>query len=139
MQRPASEARDPTEKVKGELQRSDPQLDLFHIVRQPLALPPRTDITVSHHRGADTSAEAHASVSDSTRAAQRNRILEFIRTSDGGATCDQVEVCLQLSHQTASARITELSALHLISHSDERRKTRSGRSARVYRIGGGNT
>lgn len=52
-------------------------------------------------------------------------------------TCDEVEDRLNLSHQTCSARITELlqqSRLYVKLHDgiQVRRKTRSGRNARVY-------
>ncbi len=87
-----------------------------------------------YHKGAETSAEAYCTTPASTRNAQRNRILEYVRSCSAGATCDEVEVALGVNHQGASARITELSALHLISHGDERRKTRAGKFARVYRI-----
>jgi hypothetical protein len=111
---------------------SSNQLDLFQ--GQPKQLVPASDLCAGYHVHADTSVEAFQTTSDSTRHAQRSRILEYIRSCAKGATCDEVEVALHLNHQGASARITELSALSLISHGDERRKTRAGKSARVYRI-----
>lgn len=107
------------------------QRDLFD--GEPRHLKPSSDLCASRHRGADTSTEAFASTTDNQRNAQRSRILAFISSRSNGATCDEVEVALNLNHQGASARITELSALQQITHGDERRKTRAGKSARVYR------
>jgi hypothetical protein len=49
-----------------------------------------------------------------------------------GLTCDEVEMRLELSHQTASARCAEGKTRRLIFHSGRVRATRSGRSAAVY-------
>lgn len=49
----------------------------------------------------------------------------------GGVTADELEVKLKLSHQTCSARVTELLKDKAI-HWKGKRKTRSGRMARVY-------
>lgn len=51
----------------------------------------------------------------------------------GSATCDELEALTGLAHQTASARLNELANTGCIVRTDERRKTRSGRSAWVYR------
>lgn len=51
---------------------------------------------------------------------------------DYGATCDEIEVVLELRHQTASARCTELTLSKHIVDSGRRRLTRSRRRARVY-------
>jgi predicted transcriptional regulator len=61
----------------------------------------------------------------------RATILEHIRTT-GNATCDEIEIRFGLRHQTASARVRELSLMKAIKDSGNRRDTRSGRSARVY-------
>jgi len=63
----------------------------------------------------------------------KRQVLRFIR-DQGGATCDEVEQYLDLRHQTASARIRELSVAGLIVANGEKRKTRSGRAALVWRI-----
>ena len=112
------------------------QQDLFD--GKPRQLIPGTDITARYHRGAETSVEAFKSTPTSTRKAQAARILRFIaERQQNGATCEEVEIALQLSHQTASARISELSAEHHIHHGTDRRKTSHGKSARVYRAGAG--
>lgn len=69
----------------------------------------------------------------SKRTTQRHEVLEFIRTVSRGVTCDEVEMALDLPHQSASARITELHSMGLVYfHADDRRTTRTGRTARVY-------
>lgn len=61
------------------------------------------------------------------------KILLWIKGSEVGATCDEVESCLRMSHQTASARIRDLRGLGRLVDSGSRRKTRTGRSAIVWR------
>jgi predicted Rossmann fold nucleotide-binding protein DprA/Smf involved in DNA uptake len=90
------------------------------------------DITKNFHGGADTSKAAHKSVTPNVRAQQRQRVLSAIKP--GGSTCDEVEVALGTSHQATSARITELTAKGQIFDTGKRRKTRSGRGARVYKV-----
>lgn len=51
----------------------------------------------------------------------------------GPSTTEEVELRLELSHQTVSPRILELSRKGLIV-SDGQRKTRSGRNAQVWRL-----
>jgi predicted ArsR family transcriptional regulator len=90
-------------------------------------------LCAAYHGGAKTSVEAFRSVSTSARNAQQLSILEFIK-SRGSATCDEAEVALGISHQACSARVTELLKSKRISFGEETRPTRSGRSARVYRV-----
>ncbi|HCU25405.1 MAG TPA: hypothetical protein DF383_10320 [Deltaproteobacteria bacterium] len=67
----------------------------------------------------------------------RNLVLGFIDSrGEIGATCDEAEQKLNLSHQCCSARIRELYQDGLIEDSGERRKTRSGRKAIVWKIQG---
>lgn len=112
--------------MSGEVQR-----DLFSSQKQ---LVPGADLCAPRHRGADTSVEAFSATPTHVRTRQRDDILHFIKQRGSlGCTCSEVEDALSLSHQAASARITELHALGLIAFSDDRRKTKSGRPARVYR------
>lgn len=76
------------------------------------------------------SAEALGSVRESLPEV-RARVFQAIRERPEGMTCDEVEVALEMPHQTASARITELRDLGRIV-SIGRRKTRSGRGANVW-------
>lgn len=93
---------------------------------------PDRDITAGRHGGNRESTEAHLSVKEHA-GALRILVVRFIyRQKALGATCDEVERALMLSHQTASARITEAKARAEIIASGERRTTRSGRKAAVY-------
>jgi predicted transcriptional regulator len=80
--------------------------------------------------GCDTSESAADSMTGHVTAL-RAKVLQQIKTMRD-ATCDEVEAKLGMSHQTASARIRELSLMGFIEDTGTRRKTRSGRSARVY-------
>jgi hypothetical protein len=65
--------------------------------------------------------------------ADRLRILEYIRSRGlDGATCDEIEVALSMSHQTASARMTGLKEDRDIETLGEVRKTRTGNRAIAY-------
>ena len=79
-----------------------------------------------------TSRDAFHSVQHSgARTGDQQRVLRYIG-DQGGATCDEAEVALQLRHQTASARFNDLKRAGLIVKSGRRRPTRSGRKADVY-------
>lgn len=78
------------------------------------------------------------------------RVGRFIsERGEHGATCQEVEEALGLSHQTASARLWELSGKNradqrppAICDSGQRRRNASGRKATVYvstRLGAGVT
>ena len=82
--------------------------------------------------GTDTSYEAAESMEDSV-ATLRDRVLDLLRAYTDGLTTDEIEQRLGLNHQTASPRVWELHKRGLIGDSGKRRKTRSGRQARVYR------
>ena len=68
------------------------------------------------------------------------QVLQSIQASPDGLTCDQVETILGMKHQTASARIRDLSSCEppfiKVRLGEDgkplRRKTRSGRTARIY-------
>ncbi len=64
---------------------------------------------------------------------QRQYVYEIIAAL-GGATCDEVEEYTEMLHQSVSMRISELLKRNRIEYTDERRKTRSGYPARVYRV-----
>lgn len=93
------------------------------------------DVTKNRHGGADTSAAAFQSTTTMSRALARNIVYaEVFASGDTGITCDCVEENTGMSHQTASARITELMIEGKIRDTGQRRKTRSGRTARVYAV-----
>jgi|TARA_R110002110_G_scaffold179936_9_gene385684 predicted ArsR family transcriptional regulator len=79
-----------------------------------------------------TSREAFTSI-QKIRAGDGYKILRKLeREASTGATCDEMETELGLSHQTASARCHDLLRFGAIERSGLRRATRSGRSAHVY-------
>lgn len=60
------------------------------------------------------------------------RVVDSLR-ADGPATCDEMEMRLELTHQTCSAAINGLMRAGAIV-ADGSRPTRSGRRARVWRL-----
>lgn len=92
------------------------------------------DVTKNLHGGADTSAAAFQSTTTMSRALARNIVYSNIFAFPCGVTCDAVEEATGMSHQTCSARITELVIEGKIRDTGERRKTRTGRTARVYAV-----
>lgn len=94
------------------------------------------DITSNNHHGNSYSSEANASITERKHKI-RTLVYRFIESKKHyGATSDEVEQALGLSHQTASARMTELKALKMINDSGLSRKTRSHRKAGVWVTGG---
>lgn len=83
----------------------------------------------SSEEAADSMRESAASI--------RYRVHEYIASQPQGVTCDEAEVALNLSHQTCSARCTELKRQGKVSAQEQmdgtkiRRPTRSGRNADV--------
>lgn len=98
------------------------QPDLFYT-------PP--DITANFHHGAPESVAANPSESHKLRL--QAQILDAIRDSPDGMTCDELEQRLDLPHQTCSARCSELKRDGRVIKSGTR-KTRTGSSAAVLRI-----
>lgn len=85
-----------------------------------------------HVRGSATSKAAADSVAPTAGKVRERVLVAIADTGSAGATCDQIEVALDLRHQTASARIVELVDSHAILKTDRTRRTRSGRAAAVY-------
>jgi len=90
-----------------------------------------TDITQNYHRGNPESVEAKK-ISRFNADYDRVRILRLagIRGA-AGLTCDEAERLLGLSHQTCSARFSELKRVKLLVATGQLRPTRSGAKARV--------
>lgn len=62
------------------------------------------------------------------------QVVRFLRQRPkSGATSDEIERRLGLPHQTVSARLTELTSDRTIRRTKEKRKTRSGGVAGVYK------
>ena len=92
------------------------------------------DICQNIHGGNPESVAAHA-----VTPKQRDRrlvISSLYKRGPHGATCDEMEAELGLSHQTCSARCSDLLKLQWIARKQlgagyEKKKTRTGRSAAV--------
>lgn len=91
------------------------------------------DVCARNHQGASTSVTAHESIADIKSEICR-RVYDCIVANQGGMTCCEVEVTTGLSHQTASARISDLLRAGLIRDTGLKRPTFSGRPARVLTV-----
>ena len=61
------------------------------------------------------------------------KVYDLIRLAGWeGKTTDELEVELNLTHQSCSARVNELQEMKLIERRGARRKTRAGRGAFIY-------
>lgn len=80
----------------------------------------------------ETSREAYESVLGELGNIQRALIKHLI--DNGPATCDEVEVSLDMRHQTCSSGFTRLKDKGLINDSGERRLTRTRRRAIVWTL-----
>lgn len=86
--------------------------------------------------GSQTSKEAADSIVPHLTGLRARVYAAIVAAGDEGMTCDEVEVVTGLRHQTASARVRELSKAGLIVKGG-RRQTRSGRYAVVYSAAAG--
>lgn len=103
------------------------QLDIGEILaRAPAEVP---DICRNRHKG---NPESEAANLRTAKQQDRARIAAYL--TDRVATCDQIEQALNMRHQTASARVSELLKDGLIERTGERRKTRTGCGAAVLRL-----
>lgn len=83
-------------------------------------------------RNSDTSREAAESMRKAAPSI-RERIYTWIEWRGYfGATADEVEAKSGIRNQTITARIRELELSGRLTKTDDKRKTRSGRNARVY-------
>ena len=89
------------------------------------------DPTARFHNNNQLSMEAYLSVEHSTSQIRSRIVAHIKKLGLAGATSDEVEQALELSHQTVSARCTEAKAKGELIDSGQRRKTRSGRNAAV--------
>lgn len=85
-----------------------------------------------HVAGSDTSQEAAEAIKPSVGRLKREVFAVVKRSGSIGITCDAIEADTAMRHQSCSARVRELVLEGRIHDSGERRKTRSGRAARVY-------
>lgn len=84
------------------------------------------------HVAQQTSLEAAQAI-ESDVSQLRETVFRYVKGEHlQGATCDEVEVELNMRHQTASARLRELVLTKRVVDSGMRRRTRSGRWAIVW-------
>lgn len=88
-------------------------------------------------RGSDTSKAAAKSLNPKTLSDLENRICRYVGAHFNGVTSEEVQIALGLTHQNCSARTTELVLKGRLVDSGERRKTSSGRAARVLKVARG--
>jgi hypothetical protein len=91
-----------------------------------------SDITRRYHRGHPRSTEAYEDTKV-RKLRDQMRILRLLHEHPNGLICDEAEVLLNMSHQTCSARFSDMKAKGWIAPTGERRLTRSGSYADVMR------
>jgi hypothetical protein len=106
----------------GHLQR---QGALPGMAQPPEPLPP-------HVAGSDTSRAAAESLRPHLAGLNARVYAAVESAGEDGRTCDEVEVLMDGRHQTISSRIRHLVQIGCLVDSGRRRRTRSGRTARVY-------
>lgn len=98
--------------------------------RKPVS---KNQLGLPYASGSVTSMAAAVSMASSAES-YRQKVLEFVRAQGAhGATSDEVQSGLGLTHQNGSARVSELAnRFKLIVDSGKTRPTKSGRKAVVY-------
>ncbi len=84
-------------------------------------------------RGSATSKAAAESMRGKAAAIRRDVLALVVAAGEPGITCDEAEAKLGGSHQSISPRFTELVASGEIVRTTDKRPTRSGHKAFVYR------
>lgn len=92
---------------------------------------PLNDITANYHGGDEMSAAAFEATPAQARQRDRNRIAGALH--EQAATCQQLEDRLGLSHESCSARISEMRKDGTVVEVG-RAVNRSGRSARLHAL-----
>jgi hypothetical protein len=90
------------------------------------------DITSNNHGGNEFSSAAHESIKGNKARDQAKIWTHVEALGEAGATCDEIEISLGMSHQTASARVSEMKRSGRLELNGEKRATRTGRNAGVY-------
>ena len=80
-----------------------------------------------------TTSKRAAKSMEALASTQREAVLDFIRTNKG-ATCEEIELSLDIRHSSCSARLWEMNyRLGMITDSGEVRPNKSGRKAIVWK------
>lgn len=102
-------------------------LDLFDYT------PPQT---APYVRSSDTSREAAEAIAPSLSRLEQVVFSALDKAGDRGLTCQEAERVTGLEHTTVSARFRGLELAQRIIKTDDRRLTKSGRKAVVYKTAG---
>ena len=98
-------------------------------------------LRAAYVRGSATSKAAADSIAEPAVSLRSQVLAAIVAAGAAGMTCDEIEVALELRHQTASARVRELAKAGAIRpvldprHREPRcltRATRSGRRAQIW-------
>lgn len=84
--------------------------------------------------GKRSTSKAAAESIESSASGLRGLVYDTLKNHPKGLTTDEVEVILDMRHQTISARMWELERRGQIGDTGNRRKTRSNRMARVMKV-----
>lgn len=95
---------------------------------------PYTNPSRPYVRGSETSKAAADSMKGIAMSKERQVLYLFRSDSSVGYTDDDLERILEEKHQTVSARRRSLEKKGIVYATEEKRKTRSGRAARVYKL-----
>jgi len=118
----------------------DRQMSLFGDEAPPPVEPPAApkpidldrDICENFHGQADRSVDAWRSLRPIVLTKLRRRVLDAIKAAGtNGATVDELEMTLRMSHQSTSARVSELKRAGHVKVSGAKRFTRYGKEADV--------
>lgn len=107
-------------------------MDLFSYEAPPD--PPKYPQSPGFVRGSDTSEAAAKSLNPKTLSELEARICRYVAAHFHGVTSEEIQIALGLTHQNCSARTTELVLKGRLVDSGERRRTSSGRAARVLKV-----
>src|SRR4051794_1264922 len=93
------------------------------------------DITRNYHKGDPYSAEAFESLTSQDKERDKIRIRGLMLNTDPkrGITCDEAEDILDMSHQTCSARFSDMKKDNELMKVSER-ETRTGRKAGAWTL-----
>ncbi len=90
--------------------------------------------TTPYQPSSDTSREAAVAIQPHLNKLQ-SKVLRFLtERGEHGATDEEIQTALEMSPSTQRPRRIELAGKGLIVKSEEKRKTKSGRSAQVWKI-----
>lgn len=87
---------------------------------------------VPYVKGSETSKAAAESIKHVVGSTKVRIYQYMMQCGEHGATDDEIEVALGMSHQTASARRRNLEQIGACKKTSRKRPTRSGRAAAVY-------